>query len=118
MTTCVCDEIDPSDRPCLVCDVTALDSLRARVIEAAQAETRAERVWLAVAPRRKRGWPECLSQLRDARTVRRSAVDALDATEALELGSPRLCPGCRAFDGEHDFGQTCTLAEARDRRGG
>lgn len=27
------------------------------------------------------------------------------------LGGPRLCPGCRGVDGEHDFGVTCTLRE-------
>lgn len=25
--------------------------------------------------------------------------------------SPRICPGCRALDGEHDFGPGCTLTE-------
>jgi hypothetical protein len=29
-------------------------------------------------------------------------------------GTPRLCPGCRALDGEHDFGPTCTLATIDD----
>jgi len=27
------------------------------------------------------------------------------------LGGPRLCPGCRGVDGEHDFGATCTLRD-------
>jgi hypothetical protein len=29
-------------------------------------------------------------------------------------GTPRLCPGCRALDGEHDFGPTCTLVGEPD----
>lgn len=29
-------------------------------------------------------------------------------------GQPRLCPGCRALDGEHDFGETCTLREGAE----
>ncbi len=24
---------------------------------------------------------------------------------------PRICPGCRSLDGEHDFGPGCTLNE-------
>jgi hypothetical protein len=39
----------------------------------------------------------------------------LDLTEhskdLMGVGSPRLCPGCRSLDGEHDFGSTCTLTE-------
>jgi hypothetical protein len=27
------------------------------------------------------------------------------------VGPPRLCPGCRSLDGEHDFGPTCMLKE-------
>lgn len=27
-----------------------------------------------------------------------------------EDGTPRLCPGCRALDGEHNLGPTCTVA--------
>ncbi len=26
-------------------------------------------------------------------------------------GTPRVCPGCRSLDGEHDFGPGCTLEE-------
>lgn len=33
---------------------------------------------------------------------------------AASAGMPRLCPGCRSRDGEHDFGETCTLAEESD----
>lgn len=29
--------------------------------------------------------------------------------------TPRLCPGCRALDGEHDFGAGCTLREGEGK---
>lgn len=31
--------------------------------------------------------------------------------EPFTIGAPRLCPGCRSVDGEHDFGPTCFLEE-------
>lgn len=30
---------------------------------------------------------------------------------------PRLCPGCRSLEGEHNFGSTCTLTEDWAERG-
>lgn len=37
-----------------------------------------------------------------------------EAQRAEAQGTPRLCPGCRMLDGEHDFGPTCTLTDEQD----
>lgn len=31
--------------------------------------------------------------------------------EEAKAGTRRICPGCRSLDGEHDFGEGCTLSE-------
>lgn len=36
-------------------------------------------------------------------------IRAISAVAEHVLERSRLCPGCRAFDGEHDFGPNCTL---------
>ena len=55
-------------------------------------------------------WAEMKDGFERGRPSCRVCLLHVERYETGKDAMPRLCSGCRSLDGEHDFGETCTLA--------